>query len=467
MPANPALGKIIQGADTSRGPIFSTKDPRFVWDDEGKLDILRDYGYAVGEKWDKRAKLAWKNLRNAVVLKKDPRKAASFWSRNSKLSTAYEPPKKTPPPAAPPPDGDTAPVTTVSNPYLDALNTGQQLSAGALQQLSEMFGGLTPPKGVQIDPRLANRGLTPYGPELLDAASGKGVYDSAIKTLQQSIRTAQDDTAANVKQIEGWYGQVGQSLAKAAERDKAIQAASLGSVTESARAIASAIGGEANPGASMAAQAGAQGAGLVSAMGAANDEFNSDIAPLLQAEGVGRMAQERSAGSKRAQELAIQLAQTRAEQAGAQGDARLKLAQLNNELSQQGAKNLIDIMQANAGSRQQDFQNRTGLFGLASGLASLGIDAFKSFMPDTPKTTKPRTPTPASASSLRQSDLAAIGDIEALRQLGQLNPQTGVQAVKAAYGITSATPKAARQAAFRTAQRAMPSVKIDPRWFGL
>jgi hypothetical protein len=446
-------------SNPSMGPSVQEMSPA------AKARFLQELGYAVGDKWNARTKAAWRNYMAARAGKKDVSKAAAYWSRNSKLSTEYAPPPSAQAPAGDgPAAGVAAPVSTVSNPYLDALTQGQELSADTLAKLGQMFGSLRVPKGVQVDPKLAKQGLTPYGPELLDSVGG--VYDSQIRALQELIGRSSKETDANVKQIEGWYGHVGKALATAAERDKVIQQASLASVTDAARSVASAIGGEANPGASMAAQAGAQGAGLVSAMGAANDEFNSDIAPLIQAEGVSRMSEERTAGSNRAQELAMQIAQVRGEQGGAVGDARLKLAQLNNELKQQGAKNLIDILQVNAGSRQQDFQNQTGLFGLASGLASLGIDAFGKFMPDAPAAPKPKaSPKPPSSSSLRQADQAAIQAVAALREGGAMEgPIRGgipaaLNAIQRAYGtnITSA-PRALRVQMYRTAVAALPNV---------
>lgn len=424
-----------------------------------RLKALKQLGYAVGDKWDMRAKAAWKNFMAANAQGKDPSKAATYWSRKSKLSTEYKPVAVT----KAPPSSDVVTETPTATAPTDPNAAFAAMNQGSLQALAKMLAGLQAPKGTKLSPGLATMGMTPYGPELLDATTSG--YDAQMSVLQRMIEQSGRDTAANIRQIGDWYGHVGKSLATAAERDKAIQAASLSSVTDAARSVASAIGGEANPGASMAAQAGAQGAGLVSAMGAANDEFNSDIAPLIQAEGVSRQAQERTAGGSRAQELALQLATLRGEKSGARGNAMLELAKLNNELKQQEGQNRIAIQQANAGVDQQDFQNKTGLFGLAMTLGQFGVDVSKLFMK--PPGRAPKTPTPPSSSSLRQADVASIQSVAALRETGTLDVQSGVQAVKAAYGITAQSPKALRQAAMRSAQRAMPNVRINPDWFGL
>lgn len=442
-----------------------------------KVKFLIGLGYALNEKegWNARAKAAWKNMMAARVRDIGPQEAAQFWSKNSKLSRDYKGKPVTTVDktgGAGSVDRD-ASVPTAVDPYTAAVAQGGAQTDAIFAALGKRLGLLKPPTIAPIPLSLASRGIQEYTPDMLDSLAGTESYDSTISSLQGMLDQNTRDTAANIKQIQGWYGQVGQSLKTAAQRDQAIQAASLSSVQDAARAIASSIGGEANPGASMAAQAGAQGAGLVQAMGAANDEFNSDIGPLIAAEGVGRTADAQAEGSRRAQEIAMQIAQTRSEKTSSRGDALLKLAQLNNELNQQRTDRELSIRQANQGLTQQNFQNKQGLYGLAASLGLAGVDSIKGILSLLPEPTTPKPgkkPTPPSPSSLSQSDANAWDAVNALKQgglEGRALIQPAIKAINSTYGITSQSTRASREAAFRTAQRLLPGVKVDRRWFGL
>lgn len=474
-----------------------------------RLRFLRSRGYPVGNKWDDRAKSAWRNLQSAARLGLDPEQAADYWRLHSAHSPGRDRPLKvnlTGPPVEAAAPGTTprtrfnesqkvkvdksaaapgaSPTTVTSR---GATGGASKTSPAIQRQIAGSLLGIKLPNLRQIPESMLKMLGQPYGEELIESLAGTDEIDRSVNVLKSMVEQNTRDTEARIGDIDRWYGQVQTSLGTAAARDKAIDAASLASIKDVAQGVVGAIGGEANPGSGMAAQAGVQGADLIAAMGNAQEEYNADVAPLIAAEAAGQKAQTSRESDRRAQELNLQIGDVESGRDTALADARLKLAELNRGLSSDKFQALLGIRQANLGSAQQMFENRLGLgqarqaavlaaanFGLdmdqqqmSALLALMGLqqDASESAA-DRAAQNRPDEP---SQSALRQSHITAMQAVEALRQRGHLHVQNGVQAIKSSFGITARSPRSQREAAWRSATQALPNVnpRLLRRYFNL
>lgn len=359
-----------------------------------------------------------------------------------------------------------------------ASQTSSKTSPGIESQILSSLLGVKLPPVSKIPESMVKMLGKPYIEDLLDSLAGTSDIDRSIAQIKAAVSQNEADTTARLGDIDRWYGQVQGSLATAAERDKAIDAASLASIKDVSQGIVSAIGGEANPGSGMAAQAGQQGADLIAAMGNAQEEYNSDVGPLIAAEAVGQKAQTQRESAQRASDLNLQLTDLESGRGQAMADARMKLAELNHDLDTQRFQALLGIRQSNMDAAQQGFANQLGLSNArqAAVLAALnygldvnklGLDTVATLAGLQPK--PPKQPKAPSISSLREAHITASQAIDALRQRGQLSVQRGVQAVKSSYGITPKSTRAQREAAWRSATQAMPNVApaLLRRYFSL
>lgn len=389
--------------------------------------------------------------------------------------------------AAAPSAGGVVATTPASAPF----NPGADMTAGLSKKAQAIIAGALGTKLPGAQPvnvnALVNQLGSNYSDDLISSLAGSDSINRSIDYLKSLVDQNTRDTAQAGRNIDSWYGEVGNSLATAAARDKAINAASLSSIQDVSKGIASAIGGEAAPGAGQVAATGAQGAQLIGAMGNINSEYNSDLAPLIQMEAAGAKSQATSEGAQRAADLQGQIIDQENTRDKNVADARVQLAQLNHDLDQQRATTRLQAMGFNNDIGQQGFQNNLARgqsllaaanFGLdvstlganintnAAKLAtSAAIAGQKSA--DARAKARAKALAPPSASSLRDSYKTAFQAVNALKQTGTLNVNNGVQAVKSAYGITAQSNRAARQAAYTAAQQALPGVQVDRRWFGL
>lgn len=212
--------------------------------------------------------------------------------------------------------------------------------------------------------------FTPYagptqGAQLLDPVTFMGGldagYDPVIDSLRKQMAARERAAIANATETRDWYGQVVGSLGKAGQRDKAINQAAQASMEDATAAIVSSLGGSANQGAPMVAAEGQSALGTLAALGSAQEQYNADMAPLIEGEGAGMATRVRSAGARDAQELAYRIAEAQSERARARSGMQLDLAQINNEIRQGRADRAMSIRQYNDQLKQQGFQNQLAM----------------------------------------------------------------------------------------------------------
>lgn len=220
---------------------------------------------------------------------------------------------------------------------------------------------------------LANFG-TLIDPSTADAIAGE-TYDPQIHDQQLALAHDPLDAAQHLADIKSYYGQVLGSQAKAATRDKAAYNAATGSIGDAGKALVASLGGSANTGAGEVAAAGQDAAGTMAAMGAAENQYNNDLLPILQNEKAGMLIDQ---GNK---DTAQQQAdQTKLEDLqGARGQAKqAALAQIegqNNSLDQARASMGLDIRNANNGLAQSAFNNSLALAQAQIAAEMSGLDA--------------------------------------------------------------------------------------------
>lgn len=235
---------------------------------------------------------------------------------------------------------------------------------GRRGQSRDPYAGIDPRTGAIIPLGAAQRGARPMTQSEMNALVASLVgnqYTRQTDLISQERDRMEGQNRQNLERLRGWYDQVLGSQGVAAQRDEAFGRAAVESATDATTAIISALGGEANQGSYVAGAAGQENIGNLQAIGTIQNEYNADIAPLLQAEAAGSLAREQALGSSRSRDLALRLSEMQSERGSAEADLRFKLWQANNEILDRRLQNELSIRQMNAGTRQQNFNNRLGL----------------------------------------------------------------------------------------------------------
>jgi hypothetical protein len=235
--------------------------------------------------------------------------------------------------------------------------------AGSMGIDPKLLKGLNPNVGSTIPLGLAKRGAQAMGPGQIDAlvASMMGGYTTKQQLMQQQQADMGKQNAHNLEQIRHWYDQVVQSQGVAAQRDREFGQAAVQSVQDATQSIVSALGGEANEGSYVAGAAGAENVGNLQAIATIQDQYNADLAPLLQGEAAGQLVREQAAGGQRLKDLRQQLIEMQAQRNTDEANLRFNVWQSNNEILDRRIQTELAIRQANQGLQQQRFSNKAGL----------------------------------------------------------------------------------------------------------
>lgn len=260
------------------------------------------------------------------------------------------------------------------------LTAAEQALAGTLGAGNALIEGLAAATG--LDPKVLGNLKAPNGQKLSLALAGKGarpMSPSEIDNLVKTIVTGQESTnliesdiarerkqsAQNVQEVGGWYNQVLDSQARAAERDKQFGASAVQSAQDVGQAIMSSIGGEAAEGAGMVGASTNANVGGLQAIAFAQDEFNSELRPILEAEKASQMTREKNAGSARIHDLNRSLIQAKTQASADEANLRYQIWQANNQILNQRLDREIGIRQYNQALPQQRFQNNVTLAQMA------------------------------------------------------------------------------------------------------
>lgn len=246
-----------------------------------------------------------------------------------------------------------------------AVTDPQSVNLGPLQTaLSAATGKAIPSSlanfGTMIDPSTAADYATEqYGPQ--------------VAAAQFLVNRDPLQAAQNQKDIGAWYSQVMNALASATGRDQAASTAGVSSISNAAQALAASLGGSANMGTPEVAAAGQNGVNTLSAMGAAQSQFNNDMAPILAAAQAQSAGNQKNMDAVQAQQDRATLAALQSQEGAAQATAGNQITQENNALSQARNSTALGILQYNNGLGQQTLQNLLGIDSLQGQLALDGV----------------------------------------------------------------------------------------------
>lgn len=287
---------------------------------------------------------------------------------------------------------------------------------------------LNPNTGVMIDRSMANKGAKLFGPGAAEAQAGLQ-FDSKILNLRDLAQRNPLDTKQHVADIGSWYGQVLNSLKTASQRDSDLQKAAVDETVENTQAITGAIGGAANAGSALVGAAGAEAAGTLGALGLAQDQYNADIRPILEAEAAGQKTREAAAGSGKLADLKLQIAAALGERGQAKVANQFGIDQANNQILDNRAAQTMAIIQANNAARQANFQNRYGVettkLGAQVSGAQVAGDLAETVIKETGKAAKagpkPWASTPASQKTYAYKNFT--GELAGNLKAYQANPK--------------------------------------------
>jgi hypothetical protein len=306
-------------------------------------------------------------------------------------------------PAAPPATGTgKGTVTTAGAP----TTTGSPLLLPDID-ISGLLG-LGMPKGTIIPLDWAKQGAQPLDSKKAAAAAAGAEFDPVIADIVAARGVGQRQNRQNERDIGNFYEQVLGSQRTAAQRDAAISDAGVSSIRDASTAIIESLGGEANAGAGMVGAAAQSAVGTLDALGVAQDQYNQDVRPLLQAESAGALARERAMGTARLHDLAVKLASTRGQKGQAMTAKQFEFDQLNNQILDNRLQARLGIVQANNATRQQGFANQFGLEQAKIAAASTGAKLVTDILQDQRKAEaaaqkgKGKKPYASTSASMRQ-----------------------------------------------------------------
>lgn len=323
------------------------------------------------------------------------------------------------------------------------------------------ISGLDPNTGVIIPTSMADDGASLFNAPALAKTLAGMEFDPAIADIVAAQGVTGRQNKQNEADVANWYSQVLGSQETARGRDAAIGKAATGSVQDAAQAIISSLGGSANEGAGMVGAAGEAAVGTLGALGAAQDQYNADIRPLLQAEKAGSLSRERALGSNRIHDLAVKLASARGQKGQAQAAKQFEIQQANNQVLDNRLQARLGIMQANNATRQQRFNNAFGVeqakVAAAVSGGQLVNDVMKSLAGSAGEAESRTVPYAKASQSLRDDAYASFEERAATLKAAGYTAQDALRAAgtffPAGYGWSMKNPAVANLA--RTAVRAV------------
>jgi hypothetical protein len=205
-------------------------------------------------------------------------------------------------------------------------NTGQMLSTAGLD-------GLNPNVGQRIDPAMADK--------LAGLQYDGQIHDEGVLGERQKR-----DAAQSLGDIGNWYGQALKSQTAAAGRDTAISQAGQKSVGDAVANIVASLGGSANQGSGLVGAAGADSVGTLAALGANEDQYNADLAPLLKTEQAGSLSRQSAKNTSDAQDIAQKIVDLKGQRGQTKAEQLMNIINANNGLDQSRFGNAVSLEQA-------------------------------------------------------------------------------------------------------------------------
>lgn len=292
-----------------------------------------------------------------------------------------------------------------------------------------------------------------YIPRSMIDQAVSGSYDPAERDLSRSIAKNPAELATALGDIKRWYGDVGKGVTQARNRGASLTQRLVGASGDNARAILGAIGGEAALGGAQVAQTGVNNANTIQALGAIDQQYLNDVAPLLSDEAANASRQTTAQFSQRLRDYQEKLRGLQTEEGGARAKGYLDAIQANNQTAQQAFANRASQLQT-AGALAISNEKAANYLGSAQAKAAASAQnqGVKTLLSRIDKANQ------AIGSYIDPSSPAYAA------QQGGLAPKQLVQDVLNFYrsNLVPLTDPRARQAAAATIQTF--GFKVDPHW---
>jgi hypothetical protein len=197
-----------------------------------------------------------------------------------------------------------------------------------------------------------------------DTSSGarqRDAFDVQQEMMERQLASQEKQGTWNTNAIKNWYEQVNSGVEQARGRNLQNTADLTAAELSNVQGILESVGGEAAQGAGPIGATGQAGVNTLSAIGAADSQYLSDMQPLLTAEGANASVQEmrrlgemqRSTREQMAL-LGAQATEARTDRSTAQNDKLMQIA--------------LRVAELNNAGNQQNYQNRAGLATTIAGL---------------------------------------------------------------------------------------------------
>ena len=248
---------------------------------------------------------------------------------------------------------------------------GKSLSTGPAQH------ALKAATGSQIPISDANFGSL-FNVDDTANAMAREQFQPQINEAQLTVNQDPRQFAQNEKDIKDWYNQVQSGLGKATTSDKAAAQAGVNSTQAATQAIVNSLGGGANQGSGDAAAAGENVSGTLQAMGLAQSNLDSTLAPILAAQAAQQRTNQGNIDTQKLSQDKLALSDLQGQEGNAETNAQMQLQSANNSLDQARQQALLNIQQYNNSLAQQKFQNQLGLTDAQIAAEMNGVNIAKS-----------------------------------------------------------------------------------------
>ena len=322
--------------------------------------FLRSQGYAIPATGDHEGHLMRSALKDwqSGVGKRDPHAwTEQFLKQRAAQNLAHDPTRAGP-------HGIDVPKTAAQKkmagmPYKSGKGGGggggsKTLSTGPAQH------ALKAATGSQIPVSDANFGSL-FNVDDTANAMAKEQFQPQINEAQLTVNQDPVQAAQNAKDVADWYNQVQSGLGKATASDKAATQAGVDSTQAATQAIVNSLGGSANQGSGEAAAAGQNVSGTLQAMGLAQSNLDSTLAPILEAQAAQQKTNQGNIDRNKLSADKLALSDLQGQEGNAETNAQMQLQSANNSLDQARQNALLQIQQYNNSLAQQKFQNQLGL----------------------------------------------------------------------------------------------------------
>lgn len=186
-------------------------------------------------------------------------------------------------------------------------------------------------------------------------------FQPQVNDAQLQVNRDPRQSAQNEADVANWYKQALDAQAKAGQQDQAATQAGVHATDAATQALVQSLGGGANQGSGEVAAAGQNASGTLQALGQAQSNLDSELAPILQAQAAQQRTDQHNIDQTKLENDQQVLRDLQGQRGNAETSAQMQLQSANNSLDQARNQALMGILQYNNSLGQQKFQNELGL----------------------------------------------------------------------------------------------------------